>query len=365
MKKLCVFPSDPIYRYYEKGEIKHRYYNPCNFFDEVHIITLCEHDVEPEKVQILVGDARLVIHPIGRPTPSSFPFYFRRARNLVQAIQPQMIRGHGIWHAGSLATYAGKKLGIPTVVSLHNEYDDMREYNKALIYRLVEVLEWYSLRNTDCAICMTKHVERFARRHGAKRTVVIYNKVYTKQFCQEVEKIVYERPTILTVMRLDPQKDPECLIRAIAGLDASLVLIGHGVLEAHLKRLVEELELEDRVQFIPSVPNTEIQRYYSSVDIFAMATHYEGFCIPVLEAMAAGVPVVACDTNPIPEVMGGTGVIVERTPEAFRAAFSRLIANSDLRKELGEKGRRRAMALDGVVMEEKEMQLYQTLLRRS
>jgi glycosyltransferase involved in cell wall biosynthesis len=361
-KKLVVFPSDPLYRYYEKGEIKPRYYNPGNFFDEVHMISLCEQDIESEKVQILVGNARLAIHPIGRPTPFSFPFYFRRACSLVKAIQPHVIRGHGIWHAGSLATYAGKKLGIPTIVSLHTEEDDMRKYNKALIYRLVKVLEWYTLRNTDCAICMTKHVERFANRHGAKRTMVIYNKVYTKQFSQEVEKIVYERPTILSVMRLDPQKDPECLIRAIAGLDVNLVLIGQGVLEAHLKRLVEALELEDRVQFIPSVPNTEIHRYYFSADIFAMATHYEGFCIPVLEAMAAGLPVVVCDTNPLPEVMGGTGVIVERTPEAFRAAFRQLLADPGLRATLGAAARARAETLDGTIMESREAELYQRVM---
>ena len=57
------------------------------------------------------------------------------------------------------------------------------------------------------------------------------------------------------------------------------------------------------VYYEPQVPNSEIQTYYQQADIFSMATHCEGFCIPVLGAMAAGLPVVASSTAPIPEVL--------------------------------------------------------------
>ena len=50
--KLCIFPNDPIIAYYEKGEIKPRYYNPNNFFDEIDIISLTKKDVDESKVKI-------------------------------------------------------------------------------------------------------------------------------------------------------------------------------------------------------------------------------------------------------------------------------------------------------------------------
>jgi glycosyltransferase involved in cell wall biosynthesis len=362
MHKLIVFPNDPIYKYYEKGEIKSRYYNPENLFSEVHVISLCKKDIEPFQVQTLVGDARLFIHSIGRPSIFSFPFFFSRALKLVRQIQPHVIRGHGIWQAGSLATYVGKKLKIPTVISLHTEPDEVRKYNKSFQYKLVKILEWYALHYTDCTICVSEYVEQFARRHGAKRTVVIYNKVYGDQFSQEVKRIEKKCPTILSVMRLDPPKDPECLIRAIQGLDVNLILIGQGILEEELRRLIRDLGLNDRVQFIAAVPNSNIQHYYLSADIFAMATCYEGFCIPILEAMAAGLPVVSSNTDPIPEVLGGTGIVVERTPEAFRTAFEKLLADSGLGKNMGTKAMNKAKEMDGTIMEHKECQLYKEFL---
>ena len=353
-----VFPSDPIRAYHAKGEIKPRYYNPGDLFDEVHLVSLCDEDIAPEKVQLLVGRAKLFIHPIGRPSMVTFPLFFRRALKMVRRIGPDAIRAHGIWHTGSLAVYAGRKLGVPVVVSLHNEYDEQRKYSGQWIYKLVKPLERYTLGHADCAICITEWVEQFAKRHGARRTEIIYNKVYTDQF-EPVERAVNGRlPVILSVMRLDRQKDPACLIRAMQDVDARLVLIGQGELLGELKRLTCELGLADRVEFIPSVPNTEIQKYYQQADIFAMATLYEGFCIPVLEAMAAGVPVVACDTKPLPEVLGGTGMVVERTPDAFREAYSTLLADPQLRRRLARQGRSRAEQVDGRVMEQRERDLY-------
>ena len=54
--RICIFPNDPIISYYEKGEIKERYYNPENFFDEVHIISFIDDDVKEEKITTIVGN---------------------------------------------------------------------------------------------------------------------------------------------------------------------------------------------------------------------------------------------------------------------------------------------------------------------
>lgn len=386
MKKLCVFPNDPIYRYYGKGEIKPRYYNPCNFFDEVHIITLCEQDVEPEKVQTLVGDARLVIHPIGRPTPLSFPFYFRRACNLVRAIRPQVIRGYDLGPASVLATHCGRQLKIPLVISLHGDQEECRKFPFKYGWKsflrtptiFINILpraassllfERYCLGNAAKVICVTKFLTQYAQKYGSRDIQVIYNRVSTRKF-QPRQRNDRERKMILCIGRVGFQKNQECLIRSIVGLNVDLLLVGEpdrGDLAFYnrLKSLAQNLGVGDRVHFIKSIPYEKIEQIYVDADIFAIATRWEGFCIPVLEAMAAKLPVVVADKEPLPEVLGGTGIVVQNTPEAFQAAFRRLIANPNLSKELGEKGRDRAKELDGAVMEEKEMQLYQALTMKT
>ena len=66
LKKLCVFPNDPLKSYFKKGEIKPRYFNPKNFFDEVHVISLFDDDIEEEKVKVVAGNALFKIHVVGK-----------------------------------------------------------------------------------------------------------------------------------------------------------------------------------------------------------------------------------------------------------------------------------------------------------
>ena len=66
LKKLVVFPNDPIWAYYEKGEIKERYFNPGNLFEEVYLFTFGDREIEPYKVQEIAGEAQLNIRPLGK-----------------------------------------------------------------------------------------------------------------------------------------------------------------------------------------------------------------------------------------------------------------------------------------------------------
>lgn len=364
-RRLVVLPADPLYKYFAKGEIKARYWNPCGLFDEVHILSLAPDDISAEKVQILAGDARLHIHAIGRPSMWTLPFYFGRVRRLVAKIKPDLIRAHGPWHTGSLAVSAGKALDIPVVVSVHSDRDAQRRHEPSLLLQMVRPLENYTLRNATVVLCVSDYLHEYARRHGAERTYTVYNKVYGHTFGRKMASRQQGPLRLLSVMRLDRAKFPECLIDAVASLpDMHLKLIGQGELEEALHRRVARLGLQERVEFVRQVPNSEIHSHYHRADIFVMATHYEGFCIPVLEAMTAGLPIIASDTGPIPEVLSGSGCIVEKEPVAFARALSELAADPDRREALAAAAVRRAQEVDGVEMEEREGRLYQVLMER-
>ena len=66
MRRLCVFPNDPLIMYYNKGEIKDRYLNPNNIFDEIHVISFTDHETEVKNVQKMAGSAKLIIHCVGK-----------------------------------------------------------------------------------------------------------------------------------------------------------------------------------------------------------------------------------------------------------------------------------------------------------
>lgn len=364
MRRLVVIPADPIYKYVDKGEIKARYWNPRGLFDEVHIISLAERDVVADTVRELVGDARLFIHPVGRPTVLTLWAYYRKIKKIIAAICPHIIRAHGPWHTGSLAVYAGRSLKIPTVVSVHSDRDAQRRHEPSLLLHMVRPLENYTLRNASVVICVSDYLHDYAHKHGARRTYTVYNKVYCDIFAQKAVEPRGRPLKILSVMRLDRAKFPECLIQAIVPLDVQLKLIGQGELEPALKRQVAELGIGSRVEFLRQVPNREIYAHYQEADVFAMATHYEGFCIPILEAMAASLPIIASDTGPIPEVLAGTGMVVEKTPAAFTRALAELAVDPTLRAQLGERARQRALQVDGMQMEERERHLYEVLIDR-
>jgi len=70
--KLCIFPNDSLKSYYEKGELKEAYFNPGNYFQEIHIISLFDEEIKEEKVQELAGKAILKIHKIGKVNLSNY-----------------------------------------------------------------------------------------------------------------------------------------------------------------------------------------------------------------------------------------------------------------------------------------------------
>lgn len=355
--KFCVFSNDPLYKYRHKGEVKPRYWNPDDLFDEVHVFSFCDRDIAPAEVQELAGRARLRIIPLGYPGPFRLWRQYRQALRELRAIQPDLIRAHNPWHAGAIAVRAAKTLGIPVVLSLHTHYGARRRWEGRWLLQGLRLLEWYSLSRADRVWCVSEYLKGYARQMGARVVEVIYNRVYAAQF-QGARQALRGRPLILSVGRLDPPKDQECLIRAVQGLNAELELVGDGANRGHLERLASDLGLAEQVRFVGAVPHDHIQDYYAQADFFAMATGYEGFCIPVLEAMAAGLPVVACDTDPLPEILGGQGLVVPRRPESFRQAFSWLMANPAQALALGQQARARALILDGPLMETREAALY-------
>lgn len=154
---------------------------------------------------------------------------------------------------------------------------------------------------------------------------------------------------ILYLGTLEPRKNLTTLLRAFAALpqkDVGLVLVGgRGWLYHAVESTIEELGLHPRIIRPGYVAAELLPLWYNAASVFAYPSLYEGFGMPLLEAMACGAPVVAADTTSLPEAVGreGAGTLVPPEDEAAWAeALGALLDDEDRRHEFAAKGREQA-----------------------
>jgi glycosyltransferase involved in cell wall biosynthesis len=185
-------------------------------------------------------------------------------------------------------------------------------------------------------------IERY--RLDPSRVVVVLPGVDHRRFRPRAGTPLRERSRyVLYVGNLLPHKNLARLVAAFAHLrtDATLRIAGHRdprywpALDAQVRRL----GLAERVRFLDFVPDAELPALYAGALSTVMPSMYEGFGLPVVEAMACGVPVVASTTGGLRESVGDAAVLVDPLDEeALASALQRVVDDSVLRASLRERG---------------------------
>lgn len=174
----------------------------------------------------------------------------------------------------------------------------------------------------------------------------------------------------LSVGTLEPRKNLRSLLMAMAGMrrklhDQLVVVGGQGWLFAETKELLRKLGLTNRVIFTGYVPPGELPTLYQGAKVFVFPSHYEGFGIPVLEAMAAGTAVVCSNAPAIPEVAGTAALYFDPEDiEALKLALGRALDDESLRARLVEVGHEQAKQFSWKRTAEQTLQVYQQVLTK-
>lgn len=163
-------------------------------------------------------------------------------------------------------------------------------------------------------------------------------------------------PLILAVGTIEPRKNYTGLIEAFARLregvgngavqaPAMLAIAGRrGWLYDEVFETVKRLGVEEQVRFLDYVPDDDLPALYSLADVVAMPSLYEGFGIPVVEAMACGTPVVCSESGSLPEVAGEAALLVDpRDGDALAEALRQALFDGSVRQRLADSGRARAL----------------------
>jgi glycosyltransferase involved in cell wall biosynthesis len=159
-------------------------------------------------------------------------------------------------------------------------------------------------------------------------------------------KYSLSKPFILSVGVISPRKNIQRLIEAYAALDRSLrrqyelVIVGKkGWQYEDIFNTIDRLALGDSVRYLGPVEPADLPLLYSSAQIFAYPSLYEGFGLPVLEAMACGTPVITSNVSSLPEVAGDAALYIDptKTGELTRA-LDRLLTDNGMQTEMRAKG---------------------------
>ena len=160
----------------------------------------------------------------------------------------------------------------------------------------------------------------------------------------------------LFVGRLAPNKRQDTLVRALAVAiarydeQASLDLVGvpsPRSYDAYVRQTAKSLKIAGRVRIHGSVDHTELAHLYLLADVFVSASAHEGFGIPLVEAMATGLPVVAADAGAVGETLGGAGLLLpDDDPESLAAAIHALSEHSEAVHSMRLRGFERVTDLD-------------------
>jgi glycosyltransferase involved in cell wall biosynthesis len=172
------------------------------------------------------------------------------------------------------------------------------------------------------------------------------------------------RPRVLFVGRLAAQKGVATLLEAVGLLRsrAAVVLVGDGPLRPALERQADRLG-PGRVRFQGFVPHAEVPAWLAAADVLVLPSVYEELGSVLLEAMAAGLPVVASAVGGIPDALAAAGRLVPPCdPAALAAAVDELLDDPVLAAELGDAARRRAAAFSWDVLAGRVLEVYREVV---
>ena len=277
----------------------------------------------------------------GASRPWHLPGLLRKLRRQLEADRPEIVQSF-LFHANFAASLAARRAGVPHVVTGIRVAERGRRWH-------LKLARWADSR-VERHACVSESVREFSHLVGglpAKKLLVIPNGVDAERFAATVPcslaslGVPLGRRAIVCIGRLEAQKGLPWLFELLPGIfqqlpEHDLVLVGEGPDRERLERLAAQLGLSERIHFVGYRPN--VAEILAASDLLVLPSRWEGMPNVVLEAMAAGKPVVATDVEGVSEALGpGSAQQVVRAGhgEAFATKVRGLLKQPQLATELG------------------------------
>ncbi|PRC90966.1 glycosyltransferase family 4 protein [Solimicrobium silvestre] len=255
------------------------------------------------------------------------------ARIIDEGYDFDLIDAHYFYPDGVAAVMLGKYFNKPVVITARGT-----DINLIPQYHLPKKMILWAAKNARgvITVCHALKDEMVKLGVPSEHITPLRNGVDLQRFQpmdrQKVrQELGLQHFTLLSVGSLTTHKGHDLVIRALSSLtDIHLMIAGSGPEHQKLHELAQQLGVADRVQWLGSVPQTELKTFYSAADALVLVSSREGWANVLLESMACGTPVIASNVGGSPEVVTSldAGILIsERTPQALIAAIHSLRAN--------------------------------------
>lgn len=344
-RRLVVLPSDPIYRYEEKGlDWMERYYNPLSYFSEVYSLNRdepsnrCAYGMFIQKTSI-----------------NSF-------NQQIKQINPHAIRAYGGYVSADLAAF-NDQINIPVITSLHDP--DPRRIHKSVKY-------------SNFIICTSEIVKRSLLNKlniPEHKIGILPNRVDRSIFKplphNNLPRHAPDLPTgaikVLHIGRHSQEKNLDTVIKSISMLPDwyHLIAIGQGNTQ-HYQKIADESGIASRCHWISSVSNSELPQWHAWADCLCNPSRWEGFGNVFIEAAACGQVIITSNIEPMSGYFrnGLNAMLVDQYEQAESLASMILTVSSDqeLRNRLIENSPLCAKEFDLAAVDQKEVDIYEAVI---
>jgi glycosyltransferase involved in cell wall biosynthesis len=204
----------------------------------------------------------------------------------------------------------------------------------------------------------------------ASRYDVDYLSTKTWEQLEYQSNFNFTKPYLLFVSTIEPRKNINAIITAFNLLkekykiEHDLILIGKkGWNYEPIFTAIENSPWKKQIHHLDYLSNELVALFYSKADVFVYPSHYEGFGLPVLEAMTLGAPVVTANTSSIPEVTGDAAILIDpNDPMQLAEAILQVISDAQLRQDLINKGRKRAKLFSWSRTAKETLKAYRSII---
>ncbi len=247
------------------------------------------------------------------------------------------------------------RLGVPGIITIHDLSGLVMPHFHRKKVAMTSKLIPYSVRKAKRIIAVSEFTKSEIVRlfPAAEDKITVIYEAASDDFVPVTDinrlnlvRRKYRLPEkfVLFVGTLEPRKNLVGIMKAYARIRAeiphSLVVVGgRGWKYSNIYKLLSSLNIEENVIFTGFVDASDMPAIYSMADIFAYPSFYEGFGLPVLEAMACGTPVLTSNTSSLPEVAGDAAILVNpNSVDDISEKLLMLAKNEDIRKDLSRRG---------------------------
>lgn len=300
--------------------------------------------------------------------------------NLFPSLKVEVIHSHHPVLLGQAAANIAEDYGLPLVFTFHTRYREYSHYfplNRDFVAEFVQgaIVNWlrnYVHRCQHIVVPSESMRQRLVAEYGLSNdmTVIPTGIDLTPYQAADGKKIRARRGwqadrVLVSIGRLAKEKNWETLLAATQQVmeshpDVRLVIIGEGDDRDDLEEYAQELGIARRVEFTGKIPFDDIPSYLKAADLFCFASVTETQGLVTMEAMAAGLPVVAVDATGTSDVVAHDreGILTNSDPDDLARGIARVLDNEDLQQRYRQAARKKARSFDIKVQAQKLVEVY-------